>query len=120
MSTTATADAHVASRATATGRRVAHELEPGQYYPEYSLTSHPGTGDVVELPDGERAYYADHAGAWGLFRRAVARLEGDTVVRNSRTAPESLTGICGEAPGLTHAERRGLLVSYRDLVGWVE
>lgn len=112
----------VAYRATATGQTVSY-LGGGDA-PEYRLERAGDVlDDIVELPDGTHAYLEDVAGAWGLFRRAVAvRFGGgggdEEGAYNSRTAPEPLVGIIGEAQEVHPSERKLLRVSYRDLVGW--
>jgi hypothetical protein len=106
--------------ATPTGRTVALY---GDEAPEYTLQELPAPAgsldDIVELPDGSHAYLVDYAGTPALCRQMVARLAGalDDHAYNTRTAPEPLAGLIGEAR-IGASDRNYLRRSGRGLVGF--
>jgi hypothetical protein len=105
-------------RATATGRTITMF---GDSAPEYRLAELPTVDgslhDVAELPDGSHAYLEDGAGVTVLVRQMVARHYGGGQVCNTRTAPETLTGLIREAR-CGASDRHYLRSSGRDLVGF--
>jgi hypothetical protein len=95
---------------------------PGEI-PVYALTATPEIAgsffDVVELPDGSHAYLLEVGGVTYLCRQMVARHYGSGATHNTRTAPETLTGLIAEAR-CGASDRHYLRRSGRDIVGIVE